>query len=85
MNSLTATGKKHVTRYRRNTFLVLTLELRISTAPAGISIEVLCHEGTFLATGACSLVGCHLSSLVDLVHGVCLWHYSSLSFFFLGS
>ena len=74
-----------MTRYRRNTFLVLTLELGIPTATAGISIGVLCHEGAFLATGTCPLVGCHLSGLVDLVHGVCLWHYSSLSFFFFGS
>lgn len=67
---------------KRNLTLVLTLELRISTATAGKSIEVFCHEGAFLAAGTGSFVSCNLSRLIHLVHGVCLGHYSALSFFF---
>jgi hypothetical protein len=67
-----------------NAHLFLTFELRISTASAGVSIEMFCHEGALLATRASSLVCCYFTGLIDLVHSVSLGHYSALSFF-LGS
>ncbi len=67
---------------RRNVCLFLTLELRISAASAGVSVEMFCHEGALLTTGASPLVWSNLTGLIDLVHSMCLGHYSASSFFF---